>query len=109
MTVSFHKATGAAAVDETFEPNFVIRIHQIKFTLSTPGVAGENLTADIDAIGGAAYDGRMLDEPMSGAETMIRSYDPPILLDKGDNLNFDYENSGSATWGLEVAFERAPL
>jgi hypothetical protein len=43
---------------------------------------------------------------MGGAETMIRGYDPAVLLDKGDNLNFDYLNSGSATWGLEIAFER---
>jgi len=106
MTVSFHKATGSGVVDETFEPNFIVRIHQIKFTLDAPGVAGENLTCDVDSIAGVEYDGRVMNEPMGGAETMIRGYDPAVLLDKGDNLNFDYLNSGSATWGLEIAFER---
>jgi len=106
MTVSFFKATGSGAVDETFAPNFVVRILQIKFTLSDPGVASENLTCDIDAVAGAEYDGRVLNEPMGGAETLIKGYEPPVFLDKGDNLNFSYENSGSATWGLEVAFER---
>ena len=106
MTVSFHKATGSAAVDETFSPNFVVRILQIKFTLNDPGVASENLTADIDAVDGTAYDGRLLNEPMGGAETMIKGYDPAVLLDKGDSINFDYLNSGLVTWGLEIAFER---
>lgn len=105
MSMLFHRATGAAAVAHTFSPGTIpIRIHQIKFTLSTAGVAGESLTADIDAGAGAAYDGRITDQGMGGAKTLIQATD--VILADLDDLNFTYANSGLATWGIEIAFER---
>jgi hypothetical protein len=106
MTVLFHKASGAAAINETFSPNFVVKILQIKLTLASAGVAGEDFTADIDAVAGTSFDGSLIRQSIASASTMIRGFEPAVYLDKGDALNFDYENSGSVAWGLEIAFER---
>ncbi len=104
--LSFYKTSGAVAVAETFAPNAIIKIHQIKFTLAEDGVGGESLTADIDGVDGNAFDGRLLNEPMGGVNCLIQSYEAPILLDKGDSLDFAYLNSGAVVWGLEIAYER---
>lgn len=106
MTTSFHQATGAAAVADAFSPNSDIKLLQVKFTLSAAGSVGDTLTGTIDAGAGAAYDALLVSELLSGNQNVIVGFNPPIYMPKGDVINFAYPNTGNATWGLEVAYER---
>ena len=97
------RATGAAAVSMTVDPDRQWMLDEIRVHLSEAGGAG-NLTVTIDANAGAAYDYLLATQDMTSVTNY--SYQPtrPINLDAGDKIVIAWANAGTKTYGIEVKY-----
>ena len=103
MSVRTTRATGAGAVATTIAPGYAWQLKEIRIHLSAGGAATA-FTATLDSGTNAAYDLLLYTKDMDGILDVLRTFDPPLEFDAGDEVDIAYTNGGAATFGLEVKY-----
>lgn len=98
-------ATGSGALDFELSPNKSVEIREIRLHLSGNAGSAEAFVIQLDSGRGAVYDCVYL--PAATTVTAIANdywivLDPPIVVGFNDELDINWANSNSVTWGLEV-------
>lgn len=100
-------ATGAAAIDFELAPTKTAEIREIRINLSIDAANAELLTIALDSGNGAVYDAIYTSSTTAigtADTTYWVVYDPPFVVGPDDELDINWPNTATATWGLEVIY-----
>ena len=100
------RATGAAAIAESFTPSGEVVLLGVRLHLSAAGGAAENFTVTINSGTNALYDVVLSTSAMAAAADVHFIPDGPLTIAKGDVVDFAYANSNTRTWGLEYVYQK---
>jgi hypothetical protein len=95
-------ATGSGNINETINPSGEWQLEDIRLHLSA--VVADNLTVQVDAGDGAAYDQVLLVEDCSTLTDVLWQPPRPLTFETDDNLVITLTNIGAATYGLVVVY-----
>jgi len=70
--------------------------------LDTASATEENLTINLDADRGSAWDYNIITEPMNTVKDIIDIFDEPIWVPAKDIVKAAWANTDDRTWGLEL-------
>lgn len=79
----------------------------IDIHLSAAASTAEDLTANLDATKGSAWDRNILTKSMAAVADYIRKFDPPETFVKGDKIQFAWTNTDTRTWGINIKWRTA--
>lgn len=98
-------ATGTGALAHTLAPARTFRLLEVRLHLSAAATQ-DTLTLTIDSALGAAYDA-VLDSPqdMTGLSEYVFRPTTPVILMKGDEIDFAWANNDARTFGLEIIYQ----
>ena len=104
------KETGSGALAETVAPVLNSgqswRLEEIRIHLSAVGGAGAtNFTAKLDHESGAEYDLVILDQDLTAITDLSFQPDRSLEYGKDTELDIEYDNNNSVTWGLEILYK----
>jgi hypothetical protein len=97
------KATGAGAIAGNLAPGVAFRLILIRLHLSAAGGAGD-LTIDVDAALGAAYDSNLVTKDMTLVKDLVYIPDDDGLYAATDEIDVVWANAGTKTYGLEFIY-----
>uniref|UniRef100_A0A6M3IST8 Tail protein n=1 Tax=viral metagenome TaxID=1070528 RepID=A0A6M3IST8_9ZZZZ len=84
------------------------QVMEARLTLSAAGGTSENFTITLDSAEGAAWDCTLETQDMNAVafDDVIWGINERRFFDGDDVLLFQYANSNSRTWGLELIYRR---
>jgi len=103
-TASAHTA-GNDALAYTLTPGHQYHFDEARLTLANSASSvAENFTITLDSTYGSAYDVLLYKHDMSGVQDLhvVNTEETRYLV--GDSLVFDWTNTSSYAWGLEVRY-----
>ena len=102
MLHSFYKGTAAMSV--SFEPEGEWQLEEARLHLSSAGGATENYTITLDSVKGDEYDIVLSSNAMaSDADVQYKPTRADAFV-SGDKLLFQYANTNTRAWGLEITY-----
>jgi hypothetical protein len=106
-SVIYHaRATGAAAIAESWTAQTPAVLKQVACKLSAIGTG--NLTITLNSNAGVAFDTLLLTQDMSAVtDSFLWQPDIPIELETGDSIDIAWANEGTVTYGLTIVAEDA--
>ena len=93
----------SSAIAFTVAPGRAWQLKQIMCHLDAGGAASA-FTATLDAAAGANYDAVLYSTSMGSVTSLVRTFDPPIELKAGDEVDIAYANGSSAAFGVTVVY-----
>ena len=104
---SYDTATGATAINETLAPGVTFQLLEVRVHLNTASATTENFVISIDGtIAADVYDCVLDVQDMNGVQDYIYRSDNDTFFIATDEVEFDWANSNSCTWGLEVLWQK---
>ena len=97
-------ATGAGALAHTLAPARTLRLLEVRMHLSAAATQ-DTLTLTIDSALGAAYDSVLDSQDMTGLSEYVFRPTTPVILMKGDEIDFSWTNTDGRTFGLEAIYQ----
>ena len=95
---------GVGAIAETFDPDVNIVLSQVRLHLDIAGGVAEDFTITMDSATDPSHDANLLTQDMEEVLDLNYIPDNPVVLQRGDELDFAYANTNGRTWGLEVMY-----
>jgi precorrin-6B methylase 2 len=94
--------TGSGAMSLTFDPEGACILDEIRLHLDTASITSENFVVTLDSCAGSKYDVIFVTQDMNTIKDLVI----PCVhkLNDIDKLVFEWTNTDSRTWGLEVVF-----
>jgi len=106
----------AAYVAETFAGTETLRtmfsdsspfiLAGFKLHLDTAAATVENLSVNVDADRGAAFDINLYTKAMNTVQDIVFLYDEPLLCRKNDKIDLTWANTDNRLWGISVLIEQ---
>jgi len=73
--------------------------------LDAASATSENLTVNVDADMGAAWDSNLYTKDMNTIKDIVQIYDTPIVCKMNDKVDFVWSNTNNKLWGISVIVE----
>ncbi len=106
-TITVVSATGAAAIAATTASTKRFRLICVTCHLSAGPTTSEDLTVNLDALDGAAYDTvlKAVDLSLVAATDFVFVPDGDQIYEAGDQVTVAYANTDTGTYGLRIVIE----
>ena len=105
MNIASHKDTGNSALAVTISPGRDFHFDEARLTLPNSASATvEDFTITLDSTYGSTYDVSLYKKDMNGVKDLhvVNTEESRYL--KNDSLIFEWANTNSLQWGLEVRY-----
>lgn len=86
------------------DPGRGFQLEEVRLHLSAAGGSSENFTTTVQSAAGDEYNAVLNTQDMNAATDEHYQPTRPVFLAKGDTLLFEWANSNTKTWGLEVVW-----
>ena len=96
-------ASSGSAVNDTWDPDHAIEIHEVRFRSSGPVGSGE-LKCKIDASSGEWFDNEFLVENVTSQQYYREGFDPPVRIANGDQILTTCPNTGAYDLGITIIY-----
>lgn len=97
-------ADGQGVMSESLSPAERFVIEEIRLHLDASSATVENFVVRIDSSKGTRYDVRLYSRNMNGVQDVVFVPNPEYSLVDRDTVTFNWSNTNSRTWGLEVIY-----
>jgi len=98
------KQSGTGNIRLTLSPGSGLELQEIRLTLNAAGGTSENFTATIQSDLGDAYNVILHSQDMNAVAQDIYLPARPHYIFNRDELLFEYTNTNSRLWGLEIIY-----
>ena len=100
-------ATGAVALDFELAEATNVLLRELRLHLTAAPTTASALTVTFDSGNGSAYDVQVYTVSIAtGSVTSYwKQFDPPLVVDDDDELDINWSNLGSVTYGLELIWD----
>ena len=112
ITINATFVAETPAGSETYKQCFIppggedFQVMEVRFTLSAAGGSAEAYTIDLDSGNGAAWDAELdtVADTTATASDIWKAWEERRYFDSDDKITFEYANTNSRTWGIELIY-----
>lgn len=100
-------ATGAVALDFELAETRNVLLRELRLHLTAAPTTASALTVTFDSGNGANYDLQVYTVSIATGSVVSywKQFDPPLVVDNDDELDINWSNLGSVTYGLELIWD----
>ena len=96
-------SASSSAIATTVAPGRAWQLKQVSCHLDAGGAAGA-FTVTMDAASGALFDALLYTTSMASVTSLVKTFNPPIEMKAGDEVDIAYANGSSAAYGVTVVW-----